>query len=84
MPFKNIVGREELTIEFEGSTLQDLLDHLTGQYPKLKESLYTKEGKVDSFVNIFINDKPTYTDQESQINLKEGDDVLIFPAIAGG
>ncbi len=84
MPFKNIVGNENITIEFEGTTLQDLLDNLTCQYPKLKDTLYNTEGKVDSFVNIFVNDKPTYIDQESEVTLKDGDEILIFPAIAGG
>ena len=86
MPFKNIVGKDDFTIVLEGSisTLQDLLDNLTDQYPKLNEAFYNQEGKVDSFVNIFINEKPTYSDQESKIMLNDGDLVLIFPAIAGG
>ena len=84
LPFKKIVGKEELTIELEGSTLKSMLDCLTEQHPDLRSAIYDKEGKIDSFVNIFVNDKPTFAAQESQIKLKDGDEVLIFPAIAGG
>jgi MoaD family protein len=83
-PFQDVVGQENLTIDIQGTTLQNLLDDLISKYPKLKEKMLDKNGNVDSFVNIFINDKPTFANQESEVKLKEGDEILIFPAIAGG
>ena len=84
MPFKDVVGQESLMLDIQGTTLQNLLDDLLSQYPKLKEKMLGSNGNIDSFVNIFVNDKPTFSNQESQIELKEGDEILIFPAIAGG
>ena len=84
MPFKDVVGQESLILDIQGTTLQDLLDDLLSQYPKLKEKMLDSNGNIDSFVNIFVNDKPTFTNQESNIELNEGDEILIFPAIAGG
>ena len=84
MPFKDVVGQESLMLDIHGTTLQNLLDDLLSQYPKLKEKMLGSNGNIDSFVNIFVNDKPTFSNQESQIELKEGDEILIFPAIAGG
>jgi ferredoxin-nitrite reductase len=83
-PFQDVVGKEDITMDIQGKTLQNLLDDLISQYPKLKDKMMDKKGNLDSFVNIFVNDKPTYTDQESKIKLNEGDRILIFPAIAGG
>ena len=83
-PFKDIIGNENITIDIQGKTLQDLLDELLGHYPKLKDKMLDEKGNLDSFVNIFVNDRPTYTNQESQVELNEGDEILIFPAIAGG
>jgi len=83
-PFQDVVGQEDLAIDIQGSTLQNLIDDLVAKYPKLKEKMLDKNGNVDSFVNIFVNDKPTFSNQESDVELQEGDEVLIFPAIAGG
>ena len=79
MPFKNIVGKENVTIELKGSTLKSLIDNLTDRYPKLRDTIYDKNGNIDSFVNIFVNDKPTFAAQEAQVELKDGDEVLISP-----
>jgi MoaD family protein len=84
MPFKDVVGQESLMLDIQGTTLQNLLDDLLSQYPKLKEKMLDSNGNIDSFVNIFVNDKPTFSNQESEIELNEGDEILIFPAIAGG
>jgi MoaD family protein len=83
-PFQDVVGQENLTLDIKGTTLQDLLDDLISQYPKLKEKMLDTNDKLDSFVNIFVNDKPTFSNEESKVKLKEGDEILIFPAIAGG
>jgi MoaD family protein len=84
MPFKDVVGQESLMLDIQGTTLQNLLEDLLSQYPKLKEKMLDSNGNIDSFVNIFVNDKPTFSNQESEIELNEGDEILIFPAIAGG
>lgn len=72
------------TIEVEGQTVRELLEDITGRYPQLKRHLFSEDGKLRSFVNIYVNDEDIrYLDGENT-KVKEGDVISIVPAIAGG
>ena len=73
------------TAELDASTVSDALQKLTGMYPQMKQHLFGAEGKLRSFVNVYVNDDDVrdLPDKE-QTALKAGDEVSIIPSIAGG
>jgi adenylyltransferase/sulfurtransferase len=71
-------------VEVEGATIGELLQNLTTQYAGLKQHLYAADGKLRSFVNIYVNDDDIRYLQKEQTPLKAGDVVSIIPSVAGG
>jgi sulfur-carrier protein adenylyltransferase/sulfurtransferase len=71
-------------VEVQGQTVGELLASLTSQHPELKKHLYDGSGKLRSFVNVFVNDEDIRHQQQENTPIKEGDEVSIIPAIAGG
>src|SRR5579863_5772616 len=71
-------------VQVTGSTVGEALHALTGKYSDLRRHLYSDEGKLRSFVNVYVNDDDIrYLNKEST-PLKNGDTVSIVPSIAGG
>ena len=71
-------------VESQGATVTELLEQLNRQYPGLKERLCDETGKLRRFVNIFVNEEDIRFLHMDQTALKDGDEVSIIPAIAGG
>lgn len=71
-------------VEVDGANVGELLASLTAQHPELKKHLYDASGKLRSFVNVFVNDDDIRHQQQENTPIKEGDEVSIIPAIAGG
>jgi sulfur-carrier protein adenylyltransferase/sulfurtransferase len=72
------------SVEAEGGTVGELLSSLTARYGDLRRHLYSDEGKLRSFVNIYVNDDDIrYLEKEATF-LKTGDVVSIVPSVAGG
>ncbi len=71
-------------VEVQGATAGEVLASLTSQYPDLKKHLYDANGKLRSFVNVFVNDDDIRSLQNENTPVSETDDVSIIPAIAGG
>jgi adenylyltransferase/sulfurtransferase len=58
---------------------------LTGAYPDLRANLYTPEGKLRSFVNIYLNDDDIrYLPAKEATPTTDADELTIIPSIAGG
>jgi sulfur-carrier protein adenylyltransferase/sulfurtransferase len=71
-------------VEVEGTTVGELLSALTSRYTDLRRHLYSDDGKLRSFVNVYVNDDDIrYLDREATA-LKSGDVVSIVPSVAGG
>ena len=71
-------------VEVDGSTVGEVLSSLTARYGELRRHLYSDEGKLRSFVNVYVNDDDIrYLDREAT-SLKAGDVVSIVPSVAGG
>ncbi len=68
----------------EGSTVKELLTGLTAKYPGLKKHLYSEDGKLRSFVNVYVNDEDIRYLQKDDTPVTEKDVVSIIPSIAGG
>ena len=72
------------SVEIEGANIGELLQNLTTKYGGLKQHLYAADGKLRSFVNIYVNDDDIRYLQKDQTPLKKGDTVSIIPSVAGG
>ncbi len=64
--------------------LAEALSALTSQYGELKKHLFAEDGRLRSFVNVYVNDEDIRYLQKDQTSLREGDTVSIVPSIAGG
>ena len=75
-------GRGE--VPCTGSTVKELLDNLEKNCPGIKERICDEQGKLRRFVNVFVNEEDIRFLQGDQTAIKDGDEVSIIPAIAGG
>src|ERR1043166_9542071 len=71
-------------VSADGATLKDIIDHLEKQYPGFKDRICDETGKIRRFVNVYINEEDVRFLQQETTKMKDGDDVSIIPAIAGG
>src|ERR1700675_1041258 len=82
-PLRQYTGKQD-SVELAGASVGDVLHSLTSQFGDLRRHLYNDEGKLRSFVNVYVNDDEIrYLDKEAT-QLKDGDTVSIVPSIAGG
>jgi adenylyltransferase/sulfurtransferase len=72
------------SVEVNGGTVGELLTDLTTRYAGLKNHLYTNEGKLRNFVNVYLNDEDIRYLQKEQTPVKSGDSLSIVPSVAGG
>ena len=71
-------------LNVQANTISEMLAKLTVDYPDLKKHLLDANGKVPSFINIFVDDDDIRNLQLEQTVVKENTTVSIVPAIAGG
>ena len=71
-------------VEVEGKDVGELLADLTAKHGGLKAHLYNDQGKLRSFVNVYVNDEDIRYLQKEQTPVKPGDTVSIIPSVAGG
>ena len=71
-------------VEIDGTTVNELLANLTTRFSGLKQHLFNDEGRLRSFVNVYVNDEDIRYLQKDQTPLKPGDTVSIIPSVAGG
>ena len=83
-PLRAYTGGLE-TVSIPGATVSAVFQQLTVSYPELKPHLFTPEGKLRSFVNVYLNDDDIrYLDSKEESVVKESDELTIIPSIAGG
>jgi adenylyltransferase/sulfurtransferase len=82
-PLRQYVGKQA-TVEVKGATVAEALGSLVAQHPELKKHLYTEEGKLRAFVNLYVNDEDIRYLQKEATAVKDGDSISIVPSIAGG
>ena len=77
----------EKAVPGEGATLSEVIDHLEGNHPGLKERLIeAKDGQSDlrRFVNVYVNDEDVRFTGGLGTSVSDGDQVVVLPAVAGG
>ena len=72
------------SVEAGGSTVGEVLSVLTSKHPDLRRHLYSDEGKLRSFVNVYLNDEDIRYLEKDATPVREGDTLSIVPSIAGG
>jgi adenylyltransferase/sulfurtransferase len=82
-PLRVYAGKRD-SAEFPAETVGEALGRLTAQYNDLKKHLFTDEGKLRSFVNVYVNDEDIRYLAKENTPTKDGDVVSIIPSIAGG
>lgn len=80
-----IYAQKQDTVSINAGTVGEALEQLTVQHPELKKHLYTGDGKLRSFVNVYLNDEDIrYLPQKEATPVSETDALSIIPSIAGG
>ena len=72
------------TVDVQAKTVGDALTGLTAKHPELRRHLYTDEGKLRAFVNVYLNDEDVRYLQKEATAVKDSDSIAIVPSIAGG
>ena len=72
------------SVQLEGATVAEVLSALTAQFPDLRKQIYNDEGKLRSFVNVYLNDEDIRYIGKDASPVKEADTLSIVPSIAGG
>ena len=71
-------------VQATGDTVADVVADLDRQFPGLRERLVDESGELRRFVNVYVNEEDIRFLQSQKTVLKDGDQVSIVPAIAGG
>ena len=71
-------------VSCEGTTVTELLNDLEKQHPGIKERICDEKGKLRRFVNVFVNEEDIRFMDNLDTAVKEGDDISIIQAVAGG
>src|SRR5689334_3598282 len=82
-PLRQFTGKQD-TVTASGATVGEVLTALTAQFPDLRKQIFTDEGKVRSFVNVYLNDEDIRYLNKDATPAKEGDTLSLVPSIAGG
>jgi len=75
----------QASVEVQAATIADALAALTGAHPDLRKHLYTEQGKLRAFVNVYLNDEDIrYLPAKEATSVAATDTLSIIPSIAGG
>jgi adenylyltransferase/sulfurtransferase len=83
-PLRTYAGGKD-RVEVDASTIAEALDVLTQNHPELKKHLFSAEGKLRAFVNLYVNDEDVrYLPEKERTPVGATDTLLDHPSIAGG
>jgi MoaD family protein len=82
-PLRAYAGKRE-SAEFNAKTVGEVLAGLTAEFADLRKHLFTEDGKLRSFVNVYVNDEDIRYLSKENTPVKDGDTISIVPSIAGG
>ena len=82
-PLRQYAGKQP-AVEIKASTVGEALSGLVSKHPELRRHLYTNDGKLRAFVNVYLNDEDVRYLQKEATVVKDSDSISIVPSIAGG
>jgi len=75
-------GKSE--VDVEGGTIREVFDNVESSHGGLKEKIFDDAGETRRFINIFVNGDDVRHAEGLDTPVKDGDEVSVVPAIAGG
>lgn len=82
-PLRKLTGGAD-EVSVDGASVGDVIENLEAVHPGLKERICDDAGEIRRFVNVYVNDEDVRFLDGCGTSLKDGDEVSIVPAIAGG
>lgn len=82
-PLRQYAGGQK-TIAVRGATVGQALDALTAAHPDLKRHLFSEDGRLRSFVNVYLGDEDVRYLNQDETPLADGATLSIVPSVAGG
>jgi adenylyltransferase/sulfurtransferase len=82
-PLRQFTGKQD-AVAVAGTTVGEVLQALTSQFPELRKQIFTDEGKLRSFVNVYLNDEDIRYLKKDATPAADGDTLSLVPSIAGG
>lgn len=76
--------QDKIEVQAQGKDISELIQDLEKNFPGVKERLCDESGKIRRFINIYVNEEDIRFLNMDKTLLKDGDEVSIIPAIAGG
>jgi molybdopterin synthase sulfur carrier subunit len=78
----SVGGATEVSVE--GQTVGEVLQGLAGEHPETRSQLFSSEGELNRYVNVYVNDEDVRVQDGLDTGVGAGDTVVILPAMAGG
>ena len=75
-------GQAEVSVE--GATVGEVLQALADRYPETRDQLFSPEGDLNRYVNVYLNDEDVRVLDGLETGASESDTVVVLPAMAGG
>jgi adenylyltransferase/sulfurtransferase len=82
-PLRQFAEKQD-SVNVTGGTVGEVLSALIAKFPDLKKNLYNDEGKLRSFVNVYLNDEDIRYMNKEATPAADSDTISIVPSIAGG
>src|SRR5438067_13806309 len=82
-PLRQFTGKQD-AVSAPGGTVAEVLAALTKEFPDLRKQIFNDEGKVRSFVNVYVNDEDIRYLSKDATPTKDADTISLVPSIAGG
>lgn len=76
--------QQKAEVEVNAASVKSLIQELEKKFPGIKDRLCDEQGKIRRFVNVYLNEEDIRFLKQDETTLKDGDEISIVPAIAGG
>jgi molybdopterin synthase sulfur carrier subunit len=76
--------KNQAEVKVSSANIRELIEDLEKRFPGIKERICDQTGKIRRFINIYVNEEDVRFLQQEETPLKDGDEISIIPAIAGG
>lgn len=81
---RDICGGVSVEVIPDGNQIIDVLNKMVEMFPEIDEEIFTPKKKLKPFVHVYINGKNIIHSEDLQTNVKETDQIALFPPVAGG
>jgi sulfur-carrier protein len=82
-PYFHDITKKNVALEANGRTVQEVIEDIDSRYPGFKKECIDEQGKLHSFLEIYINQESAFPD-ELKRKVIDNDEITILPVIGGG